>query len=128
MPYWSITCPLCLGYIIDALLECVPAARQSEPTFRKLFLAQPGAALACPYCNGLFGFDLAGQPRPAPAGWPVYRYGHAELAAKKIADGEAAATTLPVWAARHRFIQPGSHPPLEGYTYAEQAPANETVQ
>ena len=25
MPYWSIYCLWCNGYIVDALLECVPA-------------------------------------------------------------------------------------------------------
>jgi hypothetical protein len=126
MPYWSIFCPLCGGYIVDALLECLPAARRTEPAYRQLFLTQPGAALACPYCNGLFGFDSGGQPIQPTSGWPVFRYGRAELEAKKVADGEPA-TTLPEWALRHRFIQPGSHQPLDGYTYAEDAPANETV-
>jgi len=127
MPYWSIACPLCHGYIIDALLECLPAGKQAEPAFRQLFLARPGAALACPYCNGLFGFDGTGQPQPAQAGWTVFRYGYAELEVKKVADGEAVTTSLAAWALRHRFTQPASHQPLSGYTYAEHAPPNETV-
>jgi hypothetical protein len=51
MPYWSIYCLYCGGYIADALLECVPAAKQLLLAYHQLFLAQPGAALACPYCN-----------------------------------------------------------------------------
>src|SRR5947207_1015470 len=31
MPYWSVFCPSCHGYIADALLECVPAAERSDP-------------------------------------------------------------------------------------------------
>lgn len=83
--------------------------------------------MACPYCNGLFGFDAAGRPQPATTGWPVFRYGRAELEAKRAADGEPATTPLPVWALRHRFTQPASHQPLDGYTYAEDAPPHETV-
>ena len=37
---------------------------------RQLFRAQPGAALACPYCDGLVGFDAAGQAQAALSGWP----------------------------------------------------------
>jgi hypothetical protein len=127
MPYWSVVCIYCGGYIVDALLECVPASRQKEPAFRLLFLAQPGAALACPYCNGLIGFDAAGQPQPPPSGWPVFRYGRAELEVKMPSDGEPATTPLPDWARKHRFTQPGTRPPLVNYGYAEHAPANETV-
>jgi hypothetical protein len=127
MPYWSIHCVLCGGYIIDALLECLPLARRSDPAYKLLFYAKPGAALACPYCNGLIGFDDSGQSRPASTGWPVFRYGQAELEAKKLADGEPAATALAQWALRYRFIQPGSHPPFLGYVYAEHAPPDETV-
>jgi hypothetical protein len=127
MPYWSIACPLCAGYIIDALLECIPTPRKAEPAYRQLFLMRPGAALACPYCNGLFGFDAAGKPQSAATGWPVFRYGRAELELKNAADGEPAQTPLPSWALRQRFTQPASHQPLTGYTYAENAPPNETV-
>jgi hypothetical protein len=54
-------CVLCQGYIIDALLECIPATKQSNPAYRLLFGMQPGAALACPYCGGLIGFNYAGR-------------------------------------------------------------------
>ena len=127
MPYWSIYCAFCGGYIADALLECVPAQRRTTEAYRLLFQARPGAAYACPYCNGLLGFDDLGRPRAARSGWPVFRFGRAELEMKKEADGEPASTTLEAWALRHRFIEPGTHVPLTGYTYAEQAPPNEVV-
>lgn len=57
MPYWSIYCLYCQGYIADALLECVPAANRLNTAYRLLFRSRPGAALACPYCNRLVGFD-----------------------------------------------------------------------
>jgi hypothetical protein len=127
MPYWSIFWFHCRGYIIDALLECVPAAKQADPAYKRLFRAGPGAALACPYCNGLIGFDAHGQPVALQPGWPVFRYGAAELEVKKVADGEPPTAPLTDWALRCRFIQPGTHPPLTNYTYAELAPADETV-
>jgi hypothetical protein len=127
MPYWSVYCLYCQGYIADALLECVPVARRSEPAYRMLFQARPGAAFACPYCNRVFGFDDDGQPQAPLTGWPVFRYGQAELELKKQADGELPATALADWARRQRFTQPGTHPPLSSYTYAEQAPPHETV-
>jgi hypothetical protein len=127
MPYWSIYCLYCQGYIADALLECVPMGRKADPAYKLLFLAKPGAALACPYCNGLIGFDDQGQPTSPLSGWPVFRYGEAELEAKKLADGESRGVTLADWALRHRFVQPGTHQPLTHYTYAEQAPPDEVV-
>jgi hypothetical protein len=127
MPYWSIYCLHCGGYLADALLECVPAGKRSDPAFKLLFNAQPGAALACPYCNGLIAFDQAGQPQAPASGWAVFRYGLAELEVKKLTDGEPPTTPLPVWALRHRFTRPGTHQPLTEYTYAEQAPTDETV-
>ncbi len=127
MPYWSIYCLYCHGYIVDALLECIPPGKRSDPAFRLLFHAQSGAALACPYCNRPIGFDAAGQPQTPQSGWPVFRYGQAELEFKRQADGEPPTTPLADWAWRHRFVQPGTHPPLTGYTYAEHAPADETV-
>jgi hypothetical protein len=127
MPYWSIYCLYCQGYISDALLECIPAAQRAIAAFRSLFQAQPGAALACPYCNGLIGFDGFGHPQVPQQGWPVFRYGQAELEIKKQADGEPPHVPLADWALRHRFTQPGAHAPLSNYTYAEQAPLNETV-
>ncbi len=127
MPYWSVFCLLCRGYIADALLECVPAAKRSSAAFKLLFNAKPGAALACPYCNGFFGFDDAGRPQRPVSGWPVFRYGRAELEGKQQADGEPATTSLSDWALRYRFTQPGTHQPLTEYTYAEQAPPDEIV-
>ena len=127
MPYWSIYCLYCHGYLADALLECIPASKRSVPAFRLVFNAKPGGALACPYCNGLLGFDDDGEPRIPERGWPVFRYGLAELELKKQTDGEPAATTLASWALRYRFTRPGTHPPLSSYTYAEQAPPDETV-
>jgi hypothetical protein len=57
----------------------------------------------------------------------VFRYGKAELEMKKRMDGEPPSTTLADWALKHRFTQPGGHRPLTGYTYAEDAPPDETV-
>ena len=127
MPYWSVYCLYCRGYIADALLECLPNAKRTTVFFRMLFQAREGVALACPYCNGLFGFDKSGQPRVPETGWPVLRYGHAELEIKKLADGEQPSTSLADWALRHRFTQPGTHQPFGNYTYAEQAPPDEIV-
>jgi hypothetical protein len=127
MPYWSICCLHCHGYIADALLECLPAGKRASPAYAVLFNARPGAALACPYCNRLLGFDDTGRPQAPQSGWPVFRYGRRELELKKQADGEPAATPLPDWALRHRFTQPGGQQPLTNYTYAEQAPPDEAV-
>ena len=127
MPYWSIYCLYCQGYLVDALLECVPMASRSNPGYRLLFHARAGAALACPYCNGLIGFDDTGQPQAPRSGWPIFRYGWAELELKKQADGEPVHTPLEEWALRHRFTRPGTHQPFRGYTYAEDAPLDELV-
>jgi hypothetical protein len=127
MPYWRIYCLYCRGYIADALLECLPAAKRSAAACRLLFQAKAGAAIACPYCDGLLGFDDSGQPEAPRSGWPVFRYGRAELEVKKLADGEPPDASLEAWALRHRFTQPGSHSPFNSYTYAEQAPPDEVV-
>ena len=127
MPYWSIFRLWCRGAIVDALLECVPASQRGVPGFLLLFHRKPRAALACPYCNKPLGFDDNGDPQPPLSGWPVFRYGRAELEMKKLADGEPSATNLTDWSLRHRFVQPGTHQPFAEYTYAEDAPANETV-
>ncbi len=127
MPYWSIYCLFCNGYIADTLLECIPAGKRFSPVFRLLFNAKPGGALACPYCGGLVGFDDDGHPTAPQPGWPIFRYGLAELEIKKQADGEAVATSLVDWALRHRFTRPGTQQPFASYTYAEQAPADEVV-
>jgi hypothetical protein len=127
MPYWSIFCLYCRGYISDALLECLPASKRLKASYRSLFQAKPGAALACPYCNGLLGFDDTGQPQYPQPGWPVFRYGLAELELKKHADGESSNVSIVTWALRHRFTKPGTHFPFNSYTYAEQAPPDEIV-
>jgi hypothetical protein len=127
VPYWSIYCLLCNGYIADALLECIPDQNRAHPGYLLLVHARPGAGLGCPYCNGLIGFDDHGQLQPAQSGWPVFRYGRAELESKRAEDGEPSTTSLPDWALRCRFLWPGSHPPFGNYTYAEHAPANEVV-
>jgi hypothetical protein len=127
MPYWSIYCLYCRGYLADALLECLPSAKRLSPAYRLLFHARAGAALACPYCNGLISFDDNGQPQVPRPGWPVFRYGQAELEIKKQADGEPPDSPLADWALRHRFIRPGTHDPFGDYTYAEQAPPDEVV-
>ena len=127
MPYWSVVCFYCQGLIVDGLLECVPAARQKEAAFKLLFAAKPGAAFACPFCNGLIGFDDSGIAQTPESGWPVFRYGKSELVDKMQADGEPSTTALTDWALKHRFTQPGTHAPLGNYTYAENAPANEVV-
>jgi hypothetical protein len=113
MPYWSLYCLYCHGYIADALLECAPTAKRSA-AYLLLFHARAGAAFACPYCNSLIGFDESGQPRVPQPGWPVFRYGRAELEVKKQADGEPFPTPLADWALRHRFtgveaLARGSH-------------------
>jgi hypothetical protein len=116
-----------MGYISDALLECVPHPKRATQAYILLFRAQAGVAIACPYCNGFIGFDHAGQPRVPLPGWPVLRYGRAELEMKKLTDGEPPDVLLPDWALRQRFTQPGTHAPLCNYTYAEDAPVDETV-
>jgi hypothetical protein len=129
MPYWSVKCIFCSGFIADALLECVALKDQADPAFRLLYrlVPKPGAAFACPYCGLLLGFDDDGQPRAPESGWRVFRFSEAELEAKKIEDGEQPTTPLVDWAIRHRFMSPGSHQPFTSYTYAEQAPPNEIV-
>ncbi len=127
MPYWSIYCLWCNGYIADALLECIPKQRHAEPAYLRLVQTRPGAALACPYCSGLIGFDDDGRPVAPQAGWPVFHYSRAELESKQQDDGEPPTTPLTDWALRCRFMRPGTHPPFASYAYAEQAPPDETV-
>jgi hypothetical protein len=66
-------------------------------------------------------------PRRLVSGWPFFRYGKAELKVKMQSDGEPPTAQLADWAVRYRLIQPRTHAPLVNDTYAEQAPANETV-
>jgi hypothetical protein len=112
---------------MDALLECLPAGKKQSEAYRSLFNKQPGAALACPYCDRLIGFDDEGEPCIPQQGWPVFRYGRAELELKKVADGEPLDTPLPDWALKHRFVKPGTDYPFTTYQYAEDAPFDETV-
>jgi hypothetical protein len=100
---------------------------RSHPAFGSLINGTSGAALACPYCGKLFGFNNASELEVAQSAWPVFRYGRAELELKRSADGESDTTSLSDWALRHRFTQPGTHPPFAEYIYAEHAPKNETV-
>lgn len=127
MPYWSIYCLWCQGEIVDASLECVPALKRSSPAFGLLFNMKPGAALACPYCNGLIGFDSNGEVCAPQSRSAVFRYGLAELEQKKLGDGEPVGVSLQDWALRHRFVSPGTHKPFSEYTYAEFAVPDETV-
>jgi hypothetical protein len=127
MPYWAIFCLYCQGYISDALLECLPPVKKAHPAYPSLFSRKPGAALACPYCNGLIGFDASEQPRVPEPGWPVFRYSRVELESKKLDDGANPAASLGDWASAFRFTKPGTHPPFGSYTYAEQAPVDENV-
>ena len=112
---------------MDALLECLPTEKKSGEAYRSLFFRQRGAALACPYCNGLIAFDDDGRPQIPPSGWPVFRYGLAELELKKQQAGEPSDVTVADWALRQRFVAPGLHLPFTSYQYAEQSTPNETV-
>ena len=111
MPYWSIHCILCSGLIADALLECVSASDRADPAYRLLnrLVPESGAAIACPYCGKLLGFDDVGKPRVPESGWRVFRYSEAELEAKKIEDGESPLMPLADWALKYRFMSPGTH-------------------
>ena len=60
-------------------------------------------------------------------GWAVFRYSQIELESKKQDDGADPSASLAVWASAFRFTKPGTHQPFASYTYAEQAPADETV-
>jgi hypothetical protein len=88
---------------------------------------KPGAALPCPYCSRLIGFDDNQKARMPQSGWPVIRYGLAELQLRKEFDGQPTNVSLPEWAYKNHWIEPGTHYPLSEYVYAEQAPADEIV-
>ena len=87
----------------------------------------PGAAFPCPYCGILLGFDENHKLKTPVSGWPVIRYGMAELQLRKDVDGEPAHVSLADWGRKHRWLEPGAHYPLSEYSYAEQAPADEVV-
>jgi hypothetical protein len=129
-PYWGKTCPLCGGHIADSLLECLPPDKFDSPEGKALRMELPGGALACPYCGGLISFDDEGELEAAKSGLPVLRYSRARLHTKMTdanEDNQPPQTPLPEWALNHRFTEPGTHQPLEGYLYAENAPTDETV-
>jgi sulfur carrier protein len=130
-PYFLQFCPVCAGYISDALLECLPLGSGSRaagsPEGLRLRMEQPGVALACPYCTTPIGFDPSGRLIQAPAGWPLLRYSRIVLEQKMLDDGAPQGMTLEQWALTYRFDQPGSHKPLTNYLFAEQAPSDETV-
>jgi hypothetical protein len=127
MPYWSVFCVLCRGYIADALLECLPPAKFDGPEGKLLRADSSGVALACPYCGGLIGFNANRQLIAAPSGWPVLRYSRAKLEEKKTDDGEPAQVSVSEWALRVRFDRPGSHRAFESYRFAEEVADAETV-
>jgi hypothetical protein len=79
---------------------------------------KPGAALLCPYCHEPIGFDAQGILQPAPIDWPQVQYSKSALVNKKQTDGAPANVTLEMWAKTYRFLQPGTHDPLEDYPYA----------
>lgn len=129
-PYWGKSCPLCNGLIRDSLLECLAPGKYDSPEGKLLRLEKPGAALACPYCGEPISFDDQGNLEAALSGWPLLRYSRHVLFNKMTGaneDNQPPQTPLPEWALKHRFMQPGTHNPLENYIYAEDVPANETV-
>ncbi len=117
MPYWSLFCCLCQGYIADALLECLPPEDFASPEGKLLRGMRPGAALACPYCRQAIGFDGQGQLVAADPAWRVLRYSQSAMELKKDTDG-ANSLTLQEWALQYRFQRPGRHLPLVEYPFA----------
>jgi hypothetical protein len=127
MPHLEILCLFCGGIIRDLLLECVPKSKKASAAFVILMELKPGAAFPCPYCSRLLGFDDDQKPRVPQSGWPVIRYGLAELQLRQEFDGEPSGVSLAEWARKNHWIEPGTHQPLSEYIYAEQAPVDETV-
>jgi hypothetical protein len=127
--HWKSFCHHCGEPIYDFLIECVPLEKQKHPAYGHLLRAEPGAAFACPYCDGLLGFSGMYQPLERPeSGRPVFRYGQQELEEKKRSDGVHSGA-LADWYRNHRLPAPTActREPFRNYTYASQAPANETV-
>ena len=128
MPYWSVFCLYCGGYIADALLECLPAGKRSR---RGLSIVVPGPSgqLRWPVRIATVSSDSMTTASPRSPG----RDGRSSAMdgrswrSRSGADGEPPDVSLEDWALRHRFRQPGTHDPFRGYTYAEQAPLDETV-
>jgi hypothetical protein len=127
MPHLEVVCLFCGGIIRDLLLECVPEAKRETAGYAVLMELNPGAAFPCPYCGILLGFDEDHKLRTPVSGWPVIRYGMAELQLRRDADGEPSHVSLADWRRKHRWLEPGTHYPLSEYSYAEQAPADEIV-
>ena len=75
----------------------------------------------------MIAFDDDSNVSPPTSGWPIFRYSRVLCEAKKLADGEPAATALSDWALKYRFMNPGTNLPLTEYTYAEDAPALDIV-
>ncbi len=98
MPCWSIFCLYCRGYIADALLECVPASKRSAPAYRLLSRLRPGPPSRVRIATISSALMMPGRPRALGSGWPVFRYGRAELEIKRQADGEPADVSLANWA------------------------------
>jgi len=126
LPPWFIACPRCGERIEDALLECIPVVRQRGPEYRLLFTCRPGAAIACPFCNGLIGFDAEGNPTEPSSGWPVVRYSRELLEMKREHD-ECSQMTLCAWYTHRGLGRPGDREPFTDYTYSQNAPPDETV-
>lgn len=132
MPWWlDFFCPHCKGILRDGLFECFPKDRQGSAECLLLDDCKPGAAFACPYCNGLIGFRLDKKPQKAETSWPVLRYDRDALNRKREQDGFSAQIPLGEWYTQARLWEddrpPVGYPPFGCYTYAEDAPANETV-
>jgi len=113
--------------IRDLLLECVPKAKKATAAYATLMDLKPGVAFPCPYCGKLLGFDDNQKLQIPQPGWSVIRYGLSELERRREFDGEPPDVSLADWAHKNHWIEPGTHYPLSEYTYAEQAPADETV-
>src|SRR5437773_8813548 len=112
MPHLEVLCLYCGGIIRDLLLECVPSVKRASMAYAILMDLKPGAAFPCPYCGQLLGLDDHRQPQVPQTGWPVIRYGSAELERRKEFDGEPPHVSLAEWARKNYWIEPGTHAPL----------------
>ena len=126
MPHVELMCLFCAGMIRDLLLECVPKARRTNLGYNLLMELKPGTAFPCPYCGQLLGLDDDQTLRIPQSGWPVIRLGLAELQMKREVDGQEH-LSLKEWARTNYWLQPGTHQPLTGYSYAEETPIDEIV-
>jgi hypothetical protein len=126
MPHVELVCLFCAGMIRDLLLECVPKVRRTNLGYNLLMELKPGVAFPCPYCGQLVGFDDRQTLRIPGSGWPVIRLGLAELQMKREFDGQPH-LSIEEWARTNYWLQPGTHEPLIGYSYAEETPIDEIV-